>query len=170
MLAASAVEALGTLAGNNRDKIRAKARAPRGEALVFTKIPGLPLSPDNLNRDCRKAITAQKLPDVMFYGLRHSHSSALIASGLDLLIMSRRRGHGTLLVTLNSYSSRSKDRQRGPAIEGALRTGIGQEKRRSTGSGANRVPNDGFSRPAWSAKCLIGLCGDVAERLKAAVC
>jgi hypothetical protein len=36
-----------------------------------------------------------KLPPVMFHALCHTHASALIASGLDMLTISRRLGHGT---------------------------------------------------------------------------
>ena len=39
-----------------------------------------------------------------FHALRHSHASALIASGLDMLTVSRRLGHGSPVVTLNTYA------------------------------------------------------------------
>jgi integrase len=57
------------------------------------------MSPDNLSRDWRRAVKALKLPDVIFHALRHSHASALIASGLDVLTVSRRLGHGNPTVT-----------------------------------------------------------------------
>jgi integrase len=57
------------------------------------------MSPDNLSRDWRRAVKTLKLPDVMFHALRHSHASALIASGLDVLTVSRRLGHGNPAVT-----------------------------------------------------------------------
>jgi integrase len=62
----------------------------------------------------------------MFHALRHSHASALIASGLDVLTVSRRLGHATPVVTLTTYAhlSEKTDEAAAKAIEAALRTGI----------------------------------------------
>ena len=38
-----------------------------------------------------------------FHALRHTHASALIAAGLDILTVSRRLGHGRPSVTLDVY-------------------------------------------------------------------
>lgn len=93
-------------------------------ALVFSTIEGAPLSPDNLSRDWRRAVAALDLPRVKFHGLRHSHASALIASGLDVLTVSRRLGHGSPVVTLNTYAHlfAKPDEKAAAAIEAALRT------------------------------------------------
>lgn len=82
------------------------------------------MSPDNLSRDWRRAVKALKLPDVMFHALRHSHASALIASGLDVLTVSRRLGHGNPTVTLTTYAHlfEKTDAAAAKAIEAALRT------------------------------------------------
>ena len=65
---------------------------PEPNALVFSTTEGEPLSPDNLSRDWRRVVAAMNLPSVKFHALRHSHASALIASGLDVLTVSRRLG------------------------------------------------------------------------------
>jgi hypothetical protein len=72
------------------------------------------------------------------YALRHSHASALIASGIDPLTVSRRIGHGSPVVTLRTYSHlfERTDEVAANAIEAALRTG----KERRSYSGANPVP------------------------------
>jgi hypothetical protein len=49
-------------------------------------------------------VKALKLPDVAFHALRHSHASALIGSGLDVLTVSRRLGHGNPTVTLTTHA------------------------------------------------------------------
>ena len=94
------------------------------EALIFSNIDGLPLSPDNLSRDWRRAVAARDLPKVKFHGLRHTHASVLIASGLDVLTVSRRLGHGSPVVTLNTYAHlfAKTDEKAADAIEAALRT------------------------------------------------
>ena len=41
-----------------------------------------------------------KLPRVSLHALRHSHASQRIASGMDVLKISRRLGHGSPMITL----------------------------------------------------------------------
>jgi integrase len=76
---------------------------PGADDLVFTVADGAPCSPDNLSRDWRRTVLALDLPRVMFHALRHSHASALIAAGLDVLTISRRLGHGSAGFTLKTY-------------------------------------------------------------------
>jgi integrase len=38
-----------------------------------------------------------------FHSLRHSHASALIAGGVDIMEVSRRLGHGSPAITLRLY-------------------------------------------------------------------
>lgn len=95
------------------------------DALVFSRPDGSPLSPDNLSRDWRRLTASRGLPRVMFHALRHSHASALIASGVDVLTVSRRLGHGSPVVTLTVYGHlfANTDIAAADAIEAALRTG-----------------------------------------------
>jgi integrase len=60
---------------------------------------------------------------VSFHSLRHSHASALIASGLDVLTISRRLGHGSPVVTLSVYGHMFRDtgRAAADAIEAVLK-------------------------------------------------
>lgn len=61
----------------------------------------------------------------MFHALRHSHASALIAAGLDVVTVSRRLGHGSPAITLTVYAHKfaSKDIAAAEAIEAAMGTG-----------------------------------------------
>jgi integrase len=99
---------------------------PEADALVFGTPEGAPLSPDNLSRDWKRAVKSLGLPEIMFHALRHSHASALIASGIDVLTVSRRLGHGTPVVTLTTYAHlfHETDTAAAQAIENALRTTI----------------------------------------------
>src|SRR5262249_37649312 len=72
------------------------------ETLVFSTIEGNPLSPDNLSRDWRRFCASKRLPRVSFHSLRHTHASVLIASGVDILAVSR-LGHSRASTTLNVY-------------------------------------------------------------------
>jgi integrase len=65
----------------------------------------------------------RKLPPANFHALRHSHASALIAAGLDIVTVSRRLGHGSPAITLRVYAhafSADKDEAAARAIEAAM--------------------------------------------------
>ena len=73
------------------------------EALVFgTKVGDL-RRPDSLTKEWAQAAKSIGLR-VTFHALRHTHASQLIASGLDLLTISRRLGHGNPTITLTVYA------------------------------------------------------------------
>jgi integrase len=60
----------------------------------------------------------------MFHALRHSHASALIAAGVDVVTVSRRLGHGSPTVTLTIYAHlfEKTDHTAASAIEATLRS------------------------------------------------
>ena len=51
-----------------------------------------------------------------FHSLRHTHASTLITSGLDILSISRRLGHGSPSITLNVYGHLMKPDDRAADI------------------------------------------------------
>ena len=61
----------------------------------------------------------------MFHALRHSHASALIAAGLDVVTVSQRLGHGSPAITLTVYAHRfaSTDDAAAQAIDLVMSTG-----------------------------------------------
>jgi len=64
---------------------------------------------------------------VSFHALRHTHASALIAAGLDVLTISRRLGHAKPTTTLNTYGHLFKQTvsAAAEAIEAAMGTSRG---------------------------------------------
>jgi integrase len=70
---------------------------------LFTLADATPWKPDYLSRTWRQAVTDLELPDVSLHALRHSHASALISAGVDVLTISRRLGHATAAFTLTVY-------------------------------------------------------------------
>jgi integrase len=74
------------------------------DMMVFGTPDGRLLSPDNLSRDWKRQVKARGLPAVTFHALRHTHASALIAGGLDVVKISRRLGHSSPKVTLTVYA------------------------------------------------------------------
>ena len=100
---------------------------PEPHALVFSDLDGKPLSPRALSGAWRRTCVALGIPRVTFHALRHTHASALIAAGLDVVTISRRLGHANPTVTLNTYAHlfSKSDTVAAAAIEAALGTGNG---------------------------------------------
>jgi len=96
---------------------------PSDDDLVFPMPDGSPYSPDKLSRDWGHAVRDRELPAANFHALRHSHASALIAAGLDIVTVSRRLGHGSPAITLRVYAhafSADRDEAAARAIEMAM--------------------------------------------------
>jgi integrase len=98
---------------------------PGSDDLVFTHAEGGAYPPDSLSRAFSRLMESRNLPPIHFHGLRHSHASALIAAGLDVVSVSRRLGHGSPAITLNVYAHQftTKDAAAAGAIEAAMRGG-----------------------------------------------
>ena len=64
------------------------------------------------------------LPEITFHSLRHTHASQLIASGVDIVTISKRLGHARPSVTLAIYAHMftTDDRKAAAAINSALRS------------------------------------------------
>jgi integrase len=71
---------------------------------VFGNVEGEWPNPYSFTDRWRDAVKTRRLPRVTFHSLRHSHASALIASGLDVVAVSRRLGHSSPSFTLNTYA------------------------------------------------------------------
>jgi integrase len=98
---------------------------PGSGDLLFTLPEGSPYPPDKLSRDWGNVVRDRKLPRIMFHALRHSHASALIAAGLDVVSVSRRLGHGSAAITLKVYAHlfTDTDSAAARAIDAAMRGG-----------------------------------------------
>jgi integrase len=93
------------------------------DALVFCEHDGRPLSPDDLSWRWRNTCRDMKLPSVSFHALRHTHASALIAAGIDVVKISKRLGHSSPTVTLRIYAHLFKpdDEAAAVAIDAVMR-------------------------------------------------
>jgi integrase len=77
--------------------------------LVFVTINGDPRGPDYLTTEWRRVTSRKKLPQVKFHAMRHTHASALIASGIDVVTVSRRLGHANPTITEHLRASVRQD-------------------------------------------------------------
>ena len=74
-----------------------------GDALVFPNPDGRPRSPNAVTKEWSVAASGLGAPKVSLHALRHTHASQLIASGMDVLTISRRLGHASPTITLGVY-------------------------------------------------------------------
>lgn len=98
------------------------AGAPPQDAPVFGSLEGDWPNPYSISDRWRDAVKARKLPKVTFHALRHSHASALIAAGLDVVAVSKRLGHESPVTTLRIYAHlfKTDDAGAAAAIDAAL--------------------------------------------------
>jgi integrase len=71
---------------------------------IFGDIHGTARHPGWITDQWRHAVRAKRLPQVSLHALRHCHASALIASGQDVVTVSRRMGYSSPTVTLAVYA------------------------------------------------------------------
>jgi integrase len=92
------------------------------DALLFANLDGEPLQPSNVSSDWGDLAERIGEPSVTFHGLRHTHASQLIASGVDIVTISKRLGHAKPSVTLAIYAHMftSDDSKAAAAINAAL--------------------------------------------------
>ena len=83
--------------------------------LVFDHYDGSPLSPDVITHQWAAAMKTAGLAATL-HSLRHTHASTLIASGLDVLTISRRLGHATPVLVLTTYGHLFKPDDRAAAV------------------------------------------------------
>src|SRR5262249_55764809 len=93
-----------------------------GDDLVFARYDGTPWPPDSLTAEWARVLRMLKLPIVTLHALRHTHVSQLIASGEDVVTVSRRIGHSNPAVTLGVYSHLfgNTDERAASAVEAAM--------------------------------------------------
>lgn len=70
---------------------------------VFVEQFGAPLRPDVLLRRVRDHADAAELPPVTVHQLRHSHATAALRAGVPVEVLSKRLGHASVAITLDTY-------------------------------------------------------------------
>ena len=93
-----------------------------GDTPVFGNIEGDWATPISITKSWQRAVNSRGLPRITFHSLRHSHASALIADGIDVVTESRRLRHASPALTLSTYSHlfTNTDDQAATVIDAAL--------------------------------------------------
>ena len=107
---------------NSKFEWRLAMGKPDADAFVFCNHDGTPISPNNFSVTLGTAIKRAGF-DVTFHACRHSHASALIAAGIDVVSVARRLGHSSPVITLSTYAHlfENKDDTSAAAIEKMLK-------------------------------------------------
>jgi integrase len=71
---------------------------------VFTREDGTALHPQTLSRTFDRRVVRAKLPRISFHGLRHTHATLLLRSGVHPKIATERLGHASTGITLDLYT------------------------------------------------------------------
>jgi integrase len=96
------------------DALREHRRAQREDRLavgelwtesgrVFVDQLGRPVRPDVLLRRVRHHADAAGLPPVTVHQLRHSYATAALRAGVPVEVLSKRLGHASIAITLDTY-------------------------------------------------------------------
>jgi integrase len=83
-------------------------------------------NPSHFTKKFSREVAAAKLPHVTFHGLRHTHITHLLRSGVPVHVVAARAGHANPMVTLNIYAHLLPGQQEGAAdvIDAALRVAL----------------------------------------------
>ncbi len=92
------------------------------EDLLFGNLEGRPLRPSTVSSDWGELAERIGMPEITFHALRHTHASQLIASGVDIVTISKRLGHAKPNVTLAIYAHMftTDDSKAAAAIDAAV--------------------------------------------------
>jgi integrase len=72
--------------------------------LVFTVPDGSGWNPDTITQAVERLAVASGLPRLTLHGLRHTHTTHLLASGVNPRLVSARLGHASVAFTLDRYA------------------------------------------------------------------
>lgn len=78
--------------------------AYRDHDLVFTRPGGDPLRPNDVSEDFRNLVDAAGIRTIRLHDLRHGHASLMLAAGVDMALVSKRIGHSSQAITVDTYS------------------------------------------------------------------
>jgi integrase len=113
------VVAVGALREHRRAQLELRLELgmgrPGADDLVFTKLDGEAVMPNTFSGTWGRTLKRRGLPPIRFHALRHTHASALISGGLDVVSVSRRLGHSSPAITLSVYSHKFEDKDGGAA-------------------------------------------------------
>jgi integrase len=74
------------------------------ETFVCAREDGKAQQPQSITHGWVRFLRSTKLPQIRFHDLRHSHATIMLASNIHPKVVSERRGHSRVAITLDTYS------------------------------------------------------------------
>jgi integrase len=75
-----------------------------GDSFVYAQPDGSPIKPGSITNEWKRLVAKHALPHIRFHDLRHTHATAMLASGIHPKIAQERLGHSSISVTMDLYS------------------------------------------------------------------
>jgi len=72
--------------------------------LLFAREDGNPMRPDDVTKLFGVLVDAAGLRRVRLHDLRHGQASLMLAAGVDMTVVSKRLGHSSISITVDTYS------------------------------------------------------------------
>lgn len=72
--------------------------------LIICRPTGDPVDVRNVNRRFDKFVEKSNLPKIRFHDMRHTHATLMLKMGVPVKVVSERLGHGSIEMTLNTYT------------------------------------------------------------------
>ena len=101
--ASTAIELRGHWRAQQEQRLALGMGRSPADSPVLATFDGKPQSPNAITKAWPVAMAAIGMSGVTLHSLRHTHASMLIASGMDILTISRRLGHSSPTITLGVY-------------------------------------------------------------------
>jgi integrase len=95
---------------------------------IFTKEDGSPLHPDETSKRFNRLLASVAIPRIRFHDVRHTWATTALAAGVHPKIVAERLGHGSIQITLDTYSHvmPQQDRAAGELVASLYRTAGGK--------------------------------------------
>ena len=89
---------------NREQLMQAQGLELNDDSLIFSQIDGKPLLPDSITHAWMKLARRSGLHGIRLHDARHTHASLLLKQGVHPKIVQERLGHGSIQITLDTYS------------------------------------------------------------------
>lgn len=95
---------------------------------LFTKEDGTSLHPDETSKRFNRLVASVAVPRIRFHDMRHTWATTALAAGVHPKIVAERLGHGSIQITLDTYSHvmPQQDRAAGELVASLYRSAGGQ--------------------------------------------
>ncbi|MCK9357340.1 MAG: site-specific integrase [Dehalococcoidia bacterium] len=90
---------------DEQQKLRTSLRSSlAADDFVFTRPEGGPLDPSTVSKAFGAILRKARLPKMPLHGLRHTHATHLLTSGVHPKVVQERLGHASIRETMDTYS------------------------------------------------------------------